>query len=50
MSPGASDEKKNDHSKYTQPKSQVTPAARQVHVVLWDERPKNDPQEDDTES
>jgi hypothetical protein len=49
MSPGA-DEKKNAHSKDTQPKSQVTPEARQVHVVLWDERPKDDPQEDDTES
>jgi hypothetical protein len=49
MSTGAPDEEKKDRSKNTQPKSQVTPAVRQVHVVLWDEPPKGDPQEDDTD-
>jgi hypothetical protein len=49
MSAGASDEKKKDRSKNKQPKRQTTPAVRQVHVVLWDEPPKDDPQEDDTD-
>ena len=49
MSTGAPDEEKKDRSKNKQPKSQVTPAVRQVHVVLWDEPPKGDPQEDDTD-
>jgi hypothetical protein len=42
-------EKKNGRSKNTQPTSQVTPAVRQVHVVLWDEPPEGDPQENDTD-
>lgn len=46
MPTGASDEKNKGRSKNTQPKSQVTPAVRQVHVVLWDEPPNGDPQED----
>ncbi len=49
MSAGASDEKKKERAKNKQPKRQTTPAVRQVHVVLWDDPPKNDPQEDDTD-
>jgi hypothetical protein len=49
MSTDASDEEKKDRSKNKQLKSQVSPAVRQVHVVLWDEPPKGDPQEDDTD-
>lgn len=35
-------------SKNMQPKSQDALAVRQVHVVLWDEPPEGDPQEDET--
>lgn len=49
MSTGTPGEKKKSRLKNTQPKSQVTPAVQQVHVVLWDEPPKGDPQEDDTD-
>jgi hypothetical protein len=48
MPTGSPNEKKKDCSKNKQPKSQPTPAVRQVHVVLWDDPPKGDPQEDDT--
>jgi hypothetical protein len=49
MATGASNEKKKDRSKNRQPKNHVTPAVRQVHVVLWDAPPKADPQEGDTD-
>ena len=50
MSTDAPDEEKKGRSKNKQPKSQTTPpAVRQVHVVLWDEPPKGDPQEDGTD-
>ena len=49
MSTGASNEKKKDRSKNRQLKNQVTPAVRHVHVVLWDEPPKADPQEGDND-
>ena len=50
MSTGAPDEEKKDRSKNKQPKSQVTSAVRQVHVVLWDEPPKDDALEDDNDN
>ena len=50
MSTGASNEKKKDRSKNKQPKDQVTPAVRQVHVVLrvdlWDDPPKDNSQKE----
>ena len=42
-------EKKKDRSKRKQPTSQPARAAQQVHVVLWDEAPGRDPQENDTD-
>ena len=42
-------EKKKDRSKRKQPTSQPAPAVQQVHVVLWDEPPERDPQENDTD-
>lgn len=51
MSTGArnekNNEKKKDRSKRKQPASQPAPAVQQVRVVLWDEPPKRDPQEND---
>ena len=49
MPTGSPNEKKKDRSKNKQPTSQVTPAMRQVHIVLWDEPPEGDPQEDDAD-
>ena len=52
MSTGArkkKNEKKKDRSKRKQPTTQPAPAEQQVHVVLWDEPPKRDPQENDTD-
>lgn len=49
MSTGASDEKKKGRSENTQPKRQAAPIVRQVHVELWDDPPKWDSQEDDTD-
>jgi hypothetical protein len=49
VSTGTPDEKKKGRSKNKQPKNQITPAVRQIHVVLWDEPPKGNPQEDDTD-
>ncbi len=54
MSTGARNEKKKnekqkDRSKNEQPTSQPAPAVQQIHVVLWDEPPKRDPQENDTD-
>jgi hypothetical protein len=53
MPVGSPNEKKKDRSKNKQPTSQVTPAVRQVHVVLrvdlWDDPPKDNSQEDDTD-
>ena len=52
MSTGArkkKNEKKKDRSKRKQPTTQPAPAEQQIHVVLWDEPPKRDPQENDTD-
>jgi hypothetical protein len=49
MPTGSPNEKKKDPSKNKQPKDQVTPAMRQVHIVLWDDPPEDDPQEEDAE-
>ena len=47
MPTGSPNEKKKERSKTTQPKNQTTHAMRQVHVVLWDEPPKDNSQEED---
>jgi hypothetical protein len=50
MPVGSPNEKKKGRSKNKQPKSQVTPAVRDVHVVLrvdlWDDPPKDNSQKE----
>ena len=50
MPTGSPNEKKKDRSKNKQSKNQVTPAVRQVHVVLrvdlWDDPPKGNSQQE----